>query len=425
MMRGLAKFIAIIRSVLSYLVFLPNLSPLSTLFKSEIFPWAFFFSIRSALKVNLGYLLFVSYLLLSSLFLGNLSSPLVPLRSLFAILNATVIFFAIQNLGKKETEWLEKALIVVFLANVGMACLQVTSLFPKAWVPFVQLFLERFTGTPFGEGRGVAGFFAEPSYLGLATHYFFAYTIYKLKIAPATFLGMILLGLLLFFDLFFIKSVTGILFFAVYVLALPETRRLWKALPYLVLTFFGLLFLAGQLTELPRALDFMYQLVYAGQAGDIWPFLMSESGFRVVGVLSAYWYGFLHPFGAGIGNWGPASLAAIGQLGISTAEIDLLIESTLENFEGIRPSAFVADIFLEAGWVGFTLFLLVLRPFRKYVAALFKRELRPITVLFLFNMFFLGAVGDPIPWAIMGLVINKLKAEETSIEQEKRSLLPN
>lgn len=403
-----------IRQLLALLVFTPNLSPLSTLFKSEIFPWAFLFSLRSTLRFNYAYLLFVVYLLASTLLLGNMSSPLVPLRSLFAIINATLVFFAIQQLNEKEYAWLDKALLVVLFTNIGLALIQTLGLFPEVLLPFVRLFLERFTDVPFGEGRGVAGLFAEPSYLGLAIHYFFAYALFRYDIKLNTFLGLLLVVGLLLFNLLLTKSVTGLLYFSVFLLGTVRPAQLGRLLPYA----FGLLllmwWLGNQQEVPPRAVDFMNKMVVAIQEGNFWPFLMSESGFRMVGVLGGYWYGLVHPLGAGLGNWGAASLATINQLGLSTVEIDLLVNSTVEQFEGFRPSAFVADIFMEAGLFGFVLFVLVFRPFYALKKQLFAKAARPITTLFIFNLFFLGAVGDPIPWTIMGLVVYRLKKQNTN-----------
>ncbi|MBV5336618.1 MAG: hypothetical protein J0653_00995 [Deltaproteobacteria bacterium] len=72
--------------------------PLKMLFSSEIFPWALLYSFRRSLSVSFAYVIFVGYLVLSAmLMLGNFASVLVPARALFALVNATVIFFVLMS----------------------------------------------------------------------------------------------------------------------------------------------------------------------------------------------------------------------------------------------------------------------------------------------------------------------------------------
>lgn len=63
----------------------------------------------------------------------------------------------------------------------------------------------------------------------------------------------------------------------------------------------------------------------------------------------------------------------------------------------------MADLFLEAGWVGFLFFLLA---FSRYM---FSKTLfndvssRPVLVMFFFNLFVMGTVGDPLPFIFLAL----------------------
>ncbi len=82
-----------LRQILGYLIYLPNITPFKALFSSEIFPWAFLFSLRKDLRITLPYAVFLLYLLISvTLMLGKFNSILVPARAFFALINASLIF---------------------------------------------------------------------------------------------------------------------------------------------------------------------------------------------------------------------------------------------------------------------------------------------------------------------------------------------
>ncbi|MBA4304937.1 MAG: hypothetical protein C0424_11980 [Sphingobacteriaceae bacterium] len=412
------------RRALGYMVFLPNAMPLSALLKTEIFPWALLFSINKEMRLSRSFLFFATYLVLSTLLLGNLSQPIVPIRSLLAILNATLVFFAMQHLNQEAKGQVVKAVLVLMVVQVLVACLQVLQLFPALLVEPIRFFIERFRPDAYGFGRGVTGLFAEPSYLGLAIHYFVAFLFFYKRIAFNSVGGILLLMGLLGVNLLLTRSVTGLLFFVLMVLAMPQPKRLLRVLPWIGLGVFGLLAVLPLIGELPRALQFLFLFKQAWQAGDSWMFLLQESGLRLVGIMSAYWYGIITPWGAGMGNWGPASLQAMAQLGLSTTDIEILL-LTSDNFTGIRPTSFAAALFLETGWLGFALFAWAVNPYFPWRAGWKDAGLRPLLVLFLFNTFFLGAVGDPIPWAIMGLSLLIWRERNNSITSTTQSSVAN
>jgi hypothetical protein len=72
-------------------------------------------------------------------------------------------------------------------------------------------------------------------------------------------------------------------------------------------------------------------------------------------------------------------------------------------FEGLRPASFFADVLLELGWVGAILFLRFLWPMVRYARFFTEQASRPLIVLFLFNILFLGTIGDPVPYIFLGL----------------------
>lgn len=390
------------RKFVGAMVFLPNAMPLSAVFRTEIFPWALLFSLYRQMKVSRAYLIFAVYLIASAVVLGNLNRPLMPLRSLLAILNATLVFFAMIHLQDKERMWMVRALFTWLIVQVLVASLQFADLFPDFLVSPIRFFIERFNPNAYGFGRGVTGLFAEPSYLGLAIHYFAGFLFFYKRIVYNSLGGLLLLIGLLLVNVVLVRSVTGLVFFLLLVGAMPSSKKLIRLLPFGILALVMISIIGPMFGELPRALQFVVLFDKARQSGEAWMFLLTESGLRLVGIIGAYWYGFIHPLGSGLGNWGPASLEAMTTLGLSTTDIELLL-LTSDTFEGIRPTAFAAALFLETGWIGFVLFGWAIVRYIPWRAGINDPFFRPLLVLFLFNVFFLGSVGDPIPWAIIGL----------------------
>ena len=165
------------RKLLAVLLFLPNIT-LGTntpgLGRPEIFPWASLFVVRKDLRLTLGYILFAGYLGLSfAVHTAQGGDFLSGFRSLLALINASVAFFAIIRVRDDEFRLLNWAFIGVFAANILVSMMQNFGLFPEQLVRPMRFFIERFEATPMGYGRGVGGLFAEPSYLALGIHHYF------------------------------------------------------------------------------------------------------------------------------------------------------------------------------------------------------------------------------------------------------------
>ena len=392
------------RQLLSFLIYLPNVTPFKMLFKSEIFPWAFVYSLRRSFTIPLGYSIFLVYMLLSAVYILSKGEPiLVPARALFALLNVTFIFFCILKVDDKEFSQLQKAFTWVFGINVVLSLIQYFGLFPSFLTPFMRIFIDRFTDEPHGLGRGVAALFAEPSYASLSIHYYFAYFMLQHRIDQKSLLGYGAILLMILFDLFIIRSITGLVMIFVYYVSLQERKYIVRGA--VVLLFVGLLvlYLAKQTDEPPRAVDFLYSVVYDQEYKDPLPFLLNESGFRVISVWAAYVYGFANPLGSGIGGWGPASLIAMDAIGVPATEIGFFASYSGGNFDGVRPTSFIADIFLEMGWVGFVLFVLAFWSYMTNKTLFNNIYARPVLVMFYFNLFVMGTIGDPLPFIFLAL----------------------
>jgi hypothetical protein len=147
----------------------------------------------------------------------------------------------------------------------------------------------------------------------------------------------------------------------------------------------------------------LYSVVYDQEYKDPLPFLLNESGFRVISVWAAYVYGFANPLGSGIGGWGPASLIAMDAIGVPATEIGFFASYSGGNVDGVRPTSFIADIFLEMGWVGFVLFVLAFWSYMTNKTLFNNIYARPVLVMFYFNLFVMGTIGDPLPFIFLAL----------------------
>ncbi|MCE1201459.1 MAG: hypothetical protein LWX09_05085 [Bacteroidia bacterium] len=406
-----------LRKLLGFLLFLPNLTPAGPLFRSEIFPWAFLFALRRSLQLSWPYLAFVAYLSLSALIMfPSLGSPLVPARALFAYVNATVIFFALIACSDKEYRFLNKAVLIVLLVHVGVSLLQYSGSFPRALVPVMRFFVERFTAEIYGGGRGVAGLYAEPAYAAVAVHYFFAYLMLVHNADTKKLPVVALIVALALYDIFILRSFVGLVMFVIYVLSLFNRRQLIVAGIVTSVSLAILIRTLGPRDDAPRAITIAYNLIFEQEYTEFIPWLVENSGFRFISVWGAYLYGIVHPFGSGIGAWSNASISAMEALGLPAETIAHFASEHGGQFEGVRPTAFAAGLMLEAGVVGLALFLLTFLPYLWRRDFLLTRHARPIWLFFMFNTFALGSIGDPIPFAILALSLRTLSPPEAEEE---------
>ena len=408
-----------LKRILGALIFLPNIMPLKALFSSEIFPWAFLYALRKDLRLTLGYGLFLGYIVVSALLmLGSFPSVLIPARALFALINASMIFFLLIHVQKEEYKVLVNIFHGVFLVNVVLCAMQYLGIVPSFLEPIFRLFIDRFINEFNGGGRGVAGLFAEPSYASMAMHYYFAFFMLSRKVNPRSMIGICAIVAMVLFDMFIIRSVTGVVMILIYLASLQRAQNLLKAGLVIVLLLGTVIYQFGRSPNAPRSVETAYDFFKYGAYQDPTPWLLEQSGFRFVSVWAAYKYGFTHPFGSGVGGWGQASIQAMDDIGIKASAMSFFATAMGSEYQGVRPTSFAAGLMLETGIVGLFLFFLAFYPF------LTRRELyadvhtRSISIFFLFNTFALGSIGDPIPFIFLALAYRSVIVPEEVIQDE-------
>jgi hypothetical protein len=398
-----------LRRILATLMFLPNIMPLKALFSAEIFPWAFLYALRKDLRLTLGYALFLGYIVISSiLFLGSFPSILVPARALFALINASMIFFLLINTQREEYKTIITIFHGVFIANLVLCFVQFLGLFPPFLEPVFRLFIDRFTHEIYGGGRGVAGLFAEPSYASMAIHYYFAFFMLSKKINPKSLVGIGAIVGIVFFDLFIIRSVTGVVMILLYLASMQKAKDLIKSGVIAMILLACVIYYEGQSPNAPRSIETAYDFFKYGSYQDPTPWLLEQSGFRFVSVWASYKYGFTHPFGSGVGGWGPASIQAMDDIGIKASAMSFFASAMGSEYQGVRPTSFAAGLMLETGIVGLLLFIIAFYPFLKRPEIYRDVHTRSITIFFLFNTFALGSIGDPLPFIFLALAYRSI-----------------
>jgi hypothetical protein len=393
-------------------MYLPNIMPLKALFSAEIFPWAFLYALRKDLKLTIVYVFFLVYLVVSvGMHWGSFTSVLVPARAFFALVNASLIFFLLIKIESDEYRMLVRIFEWVFATNVFLCLIQFLGLFPSFLEPIFRLFIDRFTHEIYGGGRGVAGLFAEPSYASMSMHYYFAFFMLSRRINPRSQLGIVAIVGMIVFDLFIIRSVTGLVMILIYFASLQKARDLLKAGLVIVLLLGGIISQFGNSPNAPRSVETAHDFIKYKNYQDPMPWILEQSGFRFVSVWAAYKYGFTHPFGSGIGKWGPASIQAMDDIGIKASAMSFFASAMGSEYQGVRPTSFAAGLMLETGIVGLVLFVLAFWPFIREKALWQQEHTRSVIIFFLFNVFALGSIGDPLPFVFLALAYRSLTIE--------------
>ena len=393
------------RKILAFLIFVPNIT-LGTntpgLGRPEIFPWAGMYAVRKDMRLTIRYILFLGYITLSAALFFLQGNPwAIPLRSWLALVNASVIFFTIIHIEDEEFKFINRAFLYVFAANVFVTLLQTFHIFPQSLVRLMNFFIERWEPTSWENGRGSGGLFAEPSYYAFGVHHYFAYALLLFDIKQRSRIGLILTAAMAVYDMTVVRSLTGLIIMTIYVVSHQDWRKAWKGTLAILAVGLTALYFYGQSNPLPRALDFVYNVFFEQRYKDLFTYVTWEGGIRTVSLLASYPFGIFHPFGWGIGSWPQGSITALLDMGLSEIEVAFFEQYT--PYDGFRPTAYSADLFLEAGVVGWLLFAGAMYPYVVNKAMWQNANTRAIVVLFLFNMLILGTIGDPLPFLFLAL----------------------
>jgi hypothetical protein len=285
--------------------------------------------------------------------------------------------------------------------------MQYFAIFPGFLVRPMNFFIDRWVPTSWDYGRGCSGLYAEPSYHAFGVHHYFAYAILLLNVDQKSPKGLILTAAMAIYDIVIVRSLTGLIIMTIYVVSHQNWRKAWKPVLAIAVAFILALGWYGKSNDLPRSLEFVYHVFYSERYKDLFDYVMWEGGIRTVSLMGSYPFGLMHPFGWGLGSWPQASISSLLDLGISEIEV-AFFEMYYSPYDGFRPTAFSADLFLETGVVGFILFAVAMWPYISPKAMWQNPNTRAVVVLFLFNMIILGTIGDPLPFLFLALAYRRI-----------------
>ena len=237
------------------------------------------------------------------------------------------------------------------------------------------------------------------------------------KINPKSIIGISAICGIIFFDLFIIRSVTGVIMIILYLASLQKIRDLLKTGVISIVLLIAVVYNVGQSPNAPRSIETAYDFFKYGAYQDPVPWLLEQSGFRFVSVWASYKYGFTHPFGSGVGGWGAASIQAMDDIGVKASAMSFFASAMGSEYQGVRPTSFAAGLMLETGIVGLLLFIF------SFYSFILKRELyadihsRSIVIFFLFNIFALGSIGDPLPFIFFALAYRSIIEPDSEVNE--------
>jgi len=389
-------------NLLQYLLFFPSFT--FGLVGAEIFPWAILYAIGKKGTTDLRLLSIMFILFLSTIITQLWYSEIgwmESLRALAAYLNAIIVFFVIMRLDDYSVRRLNIVSLRVFVLLLLVGLMQYFQVFEGTGKVIDSIVPRGSWGALEVGGRGVPLLSTEPS--RASVELIFLYAIVRYNVLPQ----VKLIGKYIFvfdvsvflFVFVFLKSMAGLVFLVIFFL--PIYR-----LPF-ALVLLAVVLGSSVYVENNRAFSVFMSLFSSGSFTQLFSTLLNASGFRVVSVLSAYYSGVLIPIGQGVGAWELSSIKSMMMAGFAASDIQYFRYFSSGDFIGVRPASFVSNLFLDIGLMGFLLVCYLLKGVLMEVV-----NLKPpfsIISLFLFSTFFFGAVGNPIPWICLALVLRTLQ----------------
>lgn len=387
------------------LLFFPSVT--FGILSAEIFPWALFYSIIkfSKFKRNNLYLPICFYLIISviySFFLILFESQgdyFELIRSIFAYLNSILIFIYILSVRKEEVKSLQKIVFYILAFQICLGIFQYFNLIE--WLQPVLSFLTPRAMSLGGGFRGATLLSSEPS--RAATEFIFnAFLVYIL--IKNIYYRIFIFILILIYIIFIFKSLDGIVLFLIATIIFFKVRAIFM----LIVLCMSLYLFSDDLASSSRLFQFIQELKTQSNMNELFSFIMNNSGFRLSSILSSYYYGIFHFFGAGIGQWQTSSIVANEFIGFDPSKIFFFIENG-SVFIPLRPSSYVANLMLDFGIIGTALVLALIKNF---IPNNMSRDQIAYVSLFFFSLLFVSSVGNPVPWICCAIALRQNNIDE-------------
>lgn len=373
---------------------------------AEIFPWALIFAILYTKRYNVSFIYFLVFLVINTL-IGILTTNGVymgeAVRSLAAFLNPFFIFLLISQAPNKYVNYIYKIAKFYFLFLIILGILQYFNLI--AFLnPIFKFVIPRGSAISTGGIRGVRLLSSEPA---RATYeMFYLYLIFRNDLNKKWgFFSDILFTL---YVILILKSGTGIILLGLFYLLFYS--KYFIIILIIILSFIPVLGFLNHIYVFNNMAIILLINLFENPS-NFMEILFDASGFRLISIYSSFKYSFYHPFGGGIGNWQKTSLEAFNLTSFHPQDLSYFRYFGEGQWTPVRPNSYLSSFALDTGLVGifFILFFLYLM-LREYWKI--SKINNVYIILFFFYLFFVGEVGNPVPWIV---TITLLKYNKSKI----------
>jgi hypothetical protein len=94
-------------------------------------------------------------------------------------------------------------------------------------------------------------------------------------------------------------------------------------------------------------------------------------------------------------------------IGVPAESISFFASITGNDYFGVRPTSFAAGLMLELGLVGLVIYTASFVFYFKNISFSDNVHFRLILLIFIFNFFVLGTIGDPLPFAVLSMSLRR------------------
>ena len=392
-------------------LFLPSIN--FNLTNSEVFPWGIIFCIFYYRRINILdiitlLILVISYLI-AWLYFTNEDGHF---SIIFAYINSLFILSCLTRFPTRYGIILTKYAKRIFFLFSVIGVLQYTNLL--WWANSIWVFLmTRGNTSTFGDGRGVAILASEPSRAGveLVFLYILIFGFKNKKIYHIAFL---------LFLIFIIKSALALSVLILFFLCCLLTKLKFKSLIYIstiILAIPILIYYSKDLllTTNIRSISIIARLITTTNAYDAFNFLISQSGFRLISVISPYFIIFNNPFGYGVGFWEISSLKALNASSFDPSTMSYFIDNCSSVFCPVRASSYISSLLLDVGVIGSIIIVAII--FSRLKVTTYSHYYRSYLLFLFIYLFIFSEIGNPIPFVVSSIILLREKFYESNYIQ--------
>ena len=363
---------------------------------TEVAPYAILFSIPYLKKIDYLLFIFLAYLAISSIVssIYNFETRGIlyeSVRSLAAFVNPVIAFFVLFSFCRNSLEKMWRISLYIFIFIFFLGLLQSFNFLGFA-ESFFKFLVPKSSSVDLGI-RGVTLLDIEPARAGVS--FLFIYILIRgvyLK-DKYFFISDLIIGL---YILLIIESAMA---FALYVAFFFIFHI--KKTPYIILIA---LLLFPLLSGIESRTIMLIGEFYKRPIDEFIMLFINASGHRIFSIYASTFYGLLHPFGGGVGNWHASSQHAAILTGFDLTQLSYykLLEHGV--FASFRGSGYMMNMLIEGGATGFGLLLLTI--FNKiYKIYKMNAQAKQVILIFLVKIFFIGSVGNPVAWICTALLL--------------------